>query len=381
MTGNTQRLQRELVKENVSKYREALENYYIKNKQVITQENGFKAFSLLSPPIASPAAKRRLRLIMNDLMQGANNSRTPHFITMAVTYDCQCDCSHCSASEYKESVVREDSALSYAELVNAVRQTIDLGASSIVFTGGEPLLYKGLYDLIGSVDKTRAICTIFTNGEYLDKQAVAGLRANGAFGVFVSFDFPDAATHDRNRGRKGIFEKAVKGIKLCQEKGILTGISTFATRQKLANGEIDAMMRLARDLNVMEVFLFDIIPTGKLSDKNSLLLEERDFEEIRRLRARYNVEPDFPRIIHQTMLTSIAFPCTQEGCPAGSAHMHIRANGDVCPCDFTPIAYGNIRNNPVKEIWQNIIQSDIYSKPSHKCRLSDPSFWSRVNNA
>ena len=103
--------QRKMVRNSMAQYRQALENYYIKGKQVIQTADGQTAFSLLSPPIASVVAKRRIRLIMANLLAQSvqdntkgipPGSRTPHFVTMAVTYDCQCGCSHCSAISYNQ---------------------------------------------------------------------------------------------------------------------------------------------------------------------------------------------------------------------------------------------------------------------------------------
>lgn len=379
--------QRKMVRNSVTNYRRALDNYYIKDKQIIETKDGYKAFSLLSPPIASPAARRRIRLIMDNLIaQGGRDnakdiplgSRTPHFVTMAVTYNCQCGCSHCSATSYKNRTESANEALTLPDLKNAVGQVIRLGTTCVVFTGGEPLLYDGIYDLVASVDKQKAICTIFTNGEYLNQQAAARFKKSGLFGVFVSFDDCDAAGHDSNRKRSGIFDKAVEGIRICQENGILTGISTYVTKEKIQNGELDAMMELGRKLNVLEVFIFDVIPTGRLEEKYDLLLDGCDFNKIKAFRKKYNTRQDYPRIIHQTMLTSIAYPCTGEGCPAAVAHMHIRANGDVSPCDFTPVSFGNVRKTPLKKIWQEMSSHRLYANASSVCRLSDRRMWEKL---
>jgi len=171
------------------------------------------------------------------------------------------------------------------------------------------------------------------------------------FGVFVSLDHADPELHDSHRQRPGLAEKAYRGLRLCQDAGILTGISTYATKEKIRNGELDAMMDLARSLGVLEVFLFDVIPTGRLSAQHECMLSDEDARHIVDFRAKYTQKPDYPRIIHQTMFSSIAYPCVAEGCPAGTVQVHLRANGDVCPCDFTPYSFGNIRKQPLKEIW------------------------------
>ena len=388
MGENLRSWQRSAIRNQVSQYRQALENYYIKNKQIIQTDSG-PAFSLLSPPIASAASRRRLRYIVSNLVaqnKGADpgdnlGSRTPHFVTIAVTYDCQCDCLHCSSSEYKKEVQTKQPCLNTQELKDIVRNTIKLGTTSIVFTGGEPLLKKYIYALIRTVDRSKAVCTVFTNGEYLTEETVKKLKQAGAYGVFVSLDFADGPRHDQNRARKGIFLKALEGIKRAQKYGLLTGISTYVTHEKIKSGELDRLMELGKELNVLEVFIFDVIPVGKLDGDRQCLMEEDDFEWIREFRKRYNEKSDYPRIIHQTMLTSIAYPCTGEGCPAAVAQMHIRANGDVSPCDFTPLSFGNVRRKPLKEIWQEMSSNRLYAKASSSCRLSDGRMWERLKEA
>jgi MoaA/NifB/PqqE/SkfB family radical SAM enzyme len=249
----------------------------------------------------------------------------------------------------------------------------------VVLTGGEPLLFDGIFELIGSVDKKRSVCTMFTNGEFLNDESVARLKKAGLFGLYVSLDHSDPDLHDTNRGRPGLAAKASEGLKRCQEAGIPTGISTFATREKLASGELDAMMELARSLNVLEVFIFDVVPTGRLLDHHECSLSDEEIDLIRDFRERYNQMGDYPRIVHQTMFSSIAYPCAAEGCPAAMVQMHLRANGEVSPCDFTPYSFGNIRDHSLKEIWDRMIKSDLYASPSPRCRLSKREFWTRLS--
>jgi MoaA/NifB/PqqE/SkfB family radical SAM enzyme len=380
--------QRSAIRNTMANYRRAQDNYYVGGKPLVELEDGYKAFSLLTPPLGSPAARRRVKLIMENMLQSggvgagpanfAAAGRTPHVITMAVTYNCQCDCLHCSAVDYQEKTRRDGSALKFEELKSVIDQTVDLGTTCVVLTGGEPLLYERIYDLIAAVDKHRSVCTIFTNGEFLLEHTVARLKRAGVYGVFVSLDHFDAARHDDHRRRPGLAGKAYRGLKLCQDAGILTGVSTYATKENIRNGELEAMMDRARSLGVLEVFLFDVIPTGRLAAQHECMLSDEDARQIVEFRARYTEKPDYPRIIHQTMFSSIAYPCVAEGCPAGMVQVHLRANGDVCPCDFTPYSFGNIRQQPLKEIWESMSAHALYAEPSARCRLSQPGFWVKL---
>jgi MoaA/NifB/PqqE/SkfB family radical SAM enzyme len=394
MTPDLKAWQRSAIRDTMANYRRAQEDYYGGAKPVVELAHGYKAFSLLTPPLGSPAARRRVRLIMGNMMQGSAGqasmgptaaltaaNRTPHVMTMAVTYACQCDCQHCSAADHRDRTRLEKSTLSFDELKSVIEQTVDLGTTCLILTGGEPLLHPRIHDLIAAVDKTRSVCTVFTNGEFLSDETVATMKDAGVFGVFVSMDDSDPSRHDANRGRPGLAELAYRGVKRCQLAGILTGLSTYVTKEKIASGELDAMMDLARRLEVLEVFLFDVIPTGRLAGRHECLLTDDDARFVIDFRAKYAARADYPRIVHQTMFASIAYPCVAEGCPAGIVQMHLRANGDVSPCDFTPHSFGNVRDTPLREIWDSMAGSPLYAVPSARCRLSKPDFWDALAHA
>ena len=384
MGGPLKSWQRSAIRNSMERYRHAQEDYYAGGKPLAEVAGGHKAFSLVSPPMGSPVTRRRIRLIVDNMVHSSKAgataaARTPHVITMAVTYNCQCDCAHCSAVDYQGATARNGRALNYNELKSVVGQALDLGTTCVILTGGEPLLFERIYDLIAAVDRSRSVCTIFSNGEFLREHSVARLKAAGLYGVFVSLDHPDPACHDQNRSRPGLFAKATRGLELCRKAGILTGISTYVTREKMQSGEMDKLMDLARELKVLEVFLFDVIPTGRLSGLRECLLTDEEAAQIVGFRRNYAEKPDYPRIIHQTMFASIAYPCVAEGCPAAMVQLHLRANGDVSPCDFTPHSFGNIRRQPLREIWETMAGSELYAQPSARCRLSRPDFWVKLD--
>jgi MoaA/NifB/PqqE/SkfB family radical SAM enzyme len=386
MAAGMEKWQHSMIRQALKQYRKSQDdNYYINNKRMVDVWDGMKAFSLLSPPLGSPAAKRRIRAITRNILDSNTvvkkdgsaiwGSRTPHFLTVAVTYDCQCDCAHCSAYTYRRRLSEEGGALSLDEYKKAIGESIELGTTCVVLSGGEPLVYKGLYDLIESVERDKAITTLFTNGEFLTRENIRKLKASGLFSVFVSIDSTDPTEHDENRRRNGIYERAIAGIRHCVHAGLVTGISTFASREKIQNGELDRIMELAKELEVIEVFLFDMIATGRLIDQRHRMLTPDEVDELRAFQKRYNETTDYPRVIHQSIFTSIAYPCAAAGCPAGVAQVHLRGNGDVAPCDFTPYSFGNVREESMEDIWRRITSSSVYARGNNSCRLADPAYW------
>jgi MoaA/NifB/PqqE/SkfB family radical SAM enzyme len=370
------------IRNKIEFYRRAHIGYGVTRKPSVDLGNGIRAFSPIHPPSGSRIARRRVRLIV-ETMSGATvkgqfsptSRRVPHVATVAVTYACQCDCAHCSAEPMRKT---GNAALSFDELTDTIRQTVELGTTAVVLTGGEPLLCPRLDEIIRSVDGRKSVVTMFTNGEYLARARVAELREAGLFGVFVSIDHPAAEKHDRNRERPGLFDKAVQGLVNCREAGLPTGISTYVTREKMANGEMDDLMELGKRLGILEVFIFDVTPSGRLSDRTDCLLTEAELCEMQRFRARYHDLDDYPRIVHQTMFSGMAYPCVAEGCPAAMVQLHVRANGDVTPCDFTPAAFGNVRHQPLAQIWHSMTNHPLYARMSARCRLSRTEFRERL---
>ncbi|OFY98235.1 MAG: hypothetical protein A2Z97_08790, partial [Bdellovibrionales bacterium GWB1_52_6] len=306
--------------------RNSRETYVLDSKPFVELPDGRRVFSLVTPPPKSAPARRRVRQIIRDQMvlyqkKVFSNvipgvARTPHAATLAICYECQCVCEHCSAALIQEEVRQKKSALTLAELLSAIDEVLGLGTTCVIFTGGEPLLHPDLPELIRAVNPDKAICTLFTNGEFLNDKRVGELKAAGIFGVYVSFDSPDSGEHDRNRGRAGLFLKAAEGLKRCQEAGIPTGLSTFVDRSRLQDGSLHRMMELARNLGVLEVFLFDAIPAGRLAEHASCVLTDEEARAVQSFREDYNKKPEFPRVIHQSIFSNISYGCVAEGCPA-----------------------------------------------------------------
>jgi MoaA/NifB/PqqE/SkfB family radical SAM enzyme len=53
------------------------------------------------------------------------------------------------------------------------------------------------------------------------------------------------------------------------------------------------------------------------------------------------------------------------GCTAGFNHIYIDASGNVCPCDFTPLSFGNIRHDDLEHILARLYE--YFGKPRTEC--------------
>lgn len=140
-----------------------------------------------------------------------------------LTKRCNLNCLHCSTSCSKN----EKDYLSFEKAKRVIDNLALLNVSNIIFSGGEPLLYKYFYDLIKYansklVDKK---FTLSTNATLINFRNVDFLIKNFNR-IEISLDGIDSKTCSKIRG-KGVFEKVLDAIKLLQNRGFNEiGIST-----------------------------------------------------------------------------------------------------------------------------------------------------------
>ena len=117
---------------------------------------------------------------------------------------------------------------------------------------------------------------MFSNGLLLNEERIARLLDAGLFSLLVSLDSPNAEEHDGMRRAPRCWERAVAGIKTALDAGLLCGISTYATPERLRDGDLMKVIELGREIGVPEVVVFDLVPTGKLlRDEQAKRLNDR----------------------------------------------------------------------------------------------------------
>ncbi len=334
----------------------------------IATDNGGNIYSLFLPPVPS---KVHCRMIDNYLYAGHLKKPRPQSATIAVTYDCQLRCIHCSAPLRKNGQF----LLSLKELEEVIKQSMELGANNITLTGGEPLLREDLEDIIARVDPEKAISHVFTNGLALDNRRASSLKAAGLYAVIISLDSPLSSAHDRSRGRRGTFRAVERGVRAALDAGLLVGLSSYATNEFVAEGWLQQMAALATEWGVHELIVLDVIPTGRLLHRGDMLLTKENRQALlHQTRRFYRKHRGRPRITTQTWTNSGAWFALSYGCLAGSYTIHVTGYGDVTPCDFTPLSFGNIREKSLVELWKKLTSHPAYWEHRCDCRMQSQDF-------
>ena len=151
-------------------------------------------------------------------------------------------------------------------------------------------------------------------------------------------------------------------IRHCTDAGLLVDIYVVIAPHNIY--DLDAFYDLAVDMKVHELSFYEIVPTGRWID------HEKDI-----LLPRHRVILDeFTSHRHGGPVKVFSIPQIMDvtGCFAGRRWLHVTPLGDVLPCACIPIPYGNIYNDPIKDIWQRIQKTGIYRARS--CLMRDSTF-------
>jgi MoaA/NifB/PqqE/SkfB family radical SAM enzyme len=329
---------------------------------------GKRVANSFAPPVGSRPQFRALKGLVKTYLYGR---AFPVAMTFAVTYRCQCKCSHCSAGDHIRNDIEE---LSTEEAKKLIDDGQDLGITILAFTGGEPLLREDIYELISYVDQNKTMPILFTNGLLLTNENVEKLADTGLYSLFVSLDSPDLWEHDRLRGVSGLFETALEGIEKMKSKGVFVGISSYATRTGTHRGLYKRMHKLAIELGVHNLLLFDCVPTGNLLKDTSEMLIREQREEIYEYSADVFKNRIIPPVSSQSWQNSLEAYMAGIGCLAGNIQYYVSAYGDVTPCDFAPLSFGNIRREPLRSIWKKMVDHPAYNHRAQFCRMQHHKF-------
>lgn len=179
---------------------------------------------------------------------------------MACTY-----CSYSNEENQKNYTESKGKGLTAKELMNLIAQLHErLNFSTIRFTGGEPLLYKELPDLIKAARKLGINdLNLTSNGILLQKQ-VPALKAAGLTAINVSLDATDPHTFFMMGRRHGL-DQTLKGIDAALNAGIAVKINSVIMKG-MNHNQVIPLLKYAADQQIIIRFL-EIMAMGHLHGK------------------------------------------------------------------------------------------------------------------
>lgn len=226
-------------------------------------------------------------------------NRKINYLRISVTDRCNLRCMYCMPEEGVELLPHED-ILTFDEIVELAKAAVRKGVDKIRITGGEPLVRKGIVDLVKMIGEIEGIndYSMTTNAILLDKYADELAKA-GLHRINISLDTLNPEKF-KTITRVGDIQKVFEGIQAAKKAGL----------------EPIKVNCVIKESNQEE----DAVAVAKYSEENGLHI-------------RYIKEMDLEKGEFSVVEGGSGGDC-------GTCNrIRLTANGTIKPCLFSDVAY------------------------------------------
>ncbi|MBI5409838.1 MAG: radical SAM protein [Nitrospirae bacterium] len=284
-------------------------------------------------------------------------------IELEFTKKCNLRCIYC----YSNAGEPLENELSLEEIKSVILQAKEMGIKKVILLGGgEPLMYRGLTEVVNFIHSLGLQQILFTNGTLMTGD-MARFLLEKRVSVIIKSNSLKPEVQDLLAGVDGIYKNIKRGLGFLTGAGYpetytMLGIQTVICRQNI--GELPSMWTWAREKGIIPYFEM-LTKQGRARGNRTLdvtMSEVRSvFERIER------IDKERFGITWKSRPTIVSFSCKR--------HLYsclVNSQGYVQPCTGVDIAIGNIRETSLKGILENSpIISDlrnIYDRIEGACK-------------
>ncbi len=306
----------------------------------------------------------------------------PDTIQIMLTSRCNLRCNMCGV--WKSGYKREDE-IATADVKSLIDQAIEMGVTTVYFTGGEALLRDDIFELIEYAARDGIITTFNTNGTLITEPVAERIANSGLRSLTFSIDSPREKVHDSLRG-EGVFRKAMSAIKMVNRYKKNTGrpdlvLCGVVMRQNAA--DLYDLVKIADANDFCYVALQPVVDnSGLWLQENKRCGEfwigEESLPDLRRSLARVE---EFKRsksmpvvdVMGEKIISYFKGEWRVNSCYAGFSRIFVNPLGDISFVCFE--SFGNIKKDRLKEAWYGPAAAAIRDKIKN-CVLNCTQFCS-----
>jgi pyrroloquinoline quinone biosynthesis protein E len=245
-----------------------------------------------------------------------------------------------------------------------VEEARRLGALQVLLSGGEPLTRRDLSDVVAACQPRRMLVTMCTSGAGLSGDKLRRLARAGLAVIVFSLDGLEAATHDGNRGIRGLHARVLSAALEAREAGMKVIFNTVATKEKLAGREIADLAALAEGHGAT-LNLTIPTPQGRWEGDEGVVLD---------VAARGRLEAV---LRHPNVRTDVDSTYGRRGCPAAVEKVSVDPYGNLRPCPLLPAVWGSVREEPLSALWSRMRAHPGVKERASFCPAADLEFRER----
>jgi len=298
--------------------------------------------------------------------------RAPHLVFWEMTKACPLACKHCRADAIERPLPGELTTEEGKRLLEDIAQ---FGKVIVVFTGGDPLMRKDLFELLDYARGLGLITSVApAPSPMLTREVMRRFKEAGVRYVSISLDGAEPKTHDWLRGFAS-YKHAINGIKAGLEEGLNVQVNTVVWKGSYP--ELPRVAKLLKDLGVKVWEVFFLIPVGRgtaeldvpkeaYREVIEFLVEVTRYDMVvrtveapffRRAKLEYS-GPNLNNKLIRELRSLLGEPIKEVDksfVPTmdGSGILFVSYDGQVYPSGFLPLPLGNVRERSIVDIYRN----------------------------
>jgi cyclic pyranopterin phosphate synthase len=305
-------------------------------------------------------------------------------LRISVTDRCNYKCVYCRTGN--EGAVYAE--LLIADYLRMARVFVGLGIEKVRLTGGEPLLRRGLTDLIRELGKLRTLdggaldLALTTNGHLLEEMAER-LRDAGLSRITVSMDAVDAEKFVRITRVPGSYERVLRGVRAAKAAGLAPVKVNCVLLRGFNEDQIVEFARVSREEGVIVRFIeFMPLEEGRLWTLASVVSMKEIVEALGTFRPVVRMAPNAASetAVRYTFddgvgEIGIIAPVTQAFCGACS-RVRLTSDGKIRTCLFSQSdhdLYGVMQRGGSDEDLEQFIRRTVEQKEARH-HIGEPGF-------
>ncbi len=248
-----------------------------------------------------------------------------------ITNRCNARCDFCSIWKQKKKI---------SPSIENVKKALDFlhknNVRFLQFTGGEPFLYKDIFEATRYASNRGFFVSVVTNGSLIDQEKAKKIKESGIDAVGVSVDHYKSEIIESTRGIKGLKDKVEKGVERLKDEGV--PVFALTTICKSNYKELKEILEYERDLGVDSITLcypmFTMDSTFEIGGSDSVNFSKEElldvFRKVIKLKKDYkilNPTKGLKDMIRFLKKEEVKYPCL-----GGSKIFYLDWNLDLYKC-------------------------------------------------
>ncbi|MCF7849485.1 MAG: radical SAM protein [Kiritimatiellales bacterium] len=270
----------------------------------------------------------------------------PAFLFLSVTNACNLTCQGCWVSQTNPP--RE---ISPDTLNNVITECKKQGSYFFGILGGEPLLYKGLFEVFEKHPDCYFL--LFTNGTLITDAAAKEMRRIGNISPLISIEGLEEVSDER-RGGTDVYHQTLQGLENCRKNRLVIGVATSVCQSNIDDLATEEFANRIAELGAHYLWYYIYRPVGP-KPTPELALDDDQIVALRRFMV--DIRQRAPLIVVDAYWNDKG----EAMCPAAvGMAVHISPAGDIEPCPPMQFARENIGDGT--DLYNIINQSDFLAQ-------------------